>query len=143
MNLGFSALRGGDIDTAKHSLNNQQDDWFVQYGMISIARLEGNADKVDSLCDRVLASHATHKAALFNCALHQFQTKRNFKKAKELLNNAAKASGGERHWDNRINELLDKVLLAESNVKADAGNNKKDEPKNSDASKTDKNKAKD
>lgn len=120
LNLGFAALRGGDLSTAKKALGDMQGDWFVKYGLISVARMEGNEGRADELCDDVLKKEPGHKAALFNCGLFEFQNKRNFSKAKDLLNRAGKAKGGEPGWDEKAFQVLGQVQDAESTAKASA-----------------------
>lgn len=109
LNLGFVALKGGDTSVAKRALDSMQSDWFVQYGMITVARLEGNESKAGEGCDRVLKQEGGHKAALFNCALLEYQNKKNYGKAKDLVGKASKAKGGESGWDSRINDLSNKI----------------------------------
>lgn len=109
LNLGFVALKGGDTAVAKKALDSMQSDWFVQYGMITVARLEGNESKASEACDRVLKQEAGHKPALFNCALLEYQNKKNLDKAKDLVGKASKAKGGESGWDSRVNDLSNRI----------------------------------
>jgi predicted Zn-dependent protease len=125
LNLGFAALKGGDLSTAKKALGDLQGDWFVQYGLISVARMEGNESRADDLCDKVLGKEPGHKAALFNCGLVEFQNKRNFGKAKDLLSKAMKAKGGEPGWDDKISQVYGQVQSEEVQAKAAAPKDKK------------------
>jgi tetratricopeptide (TPR) repeat protein len=112
LNLGFVALKGGDLGTAKRALESMGNDWFVQYGMITIARLDGNEGNATEACERVLKKEPGHRAALFNCALLEFQNKKNYGKAKELVSKATNARGGESGWDSRAIELGNKIDFA-------------------------------
>ncbi len=125
LNLGFAALKGGDLSTAKKALGDLQGDWFVQYGLISVARMEGNEGKADELCDKVLAKEPGHKAALFNCGLLEFQNKRNFAKAKDLLSKSMKAKGGEPGWDDKASQMYGLVQQEEAEAKAAPPKDKK------------------
>ena len=102
LNLAFMALKGGNLAQAKQYIADFQNDWFAQYGMISIERMEGDTGRAADLCDKVLSKESSHKAALFNCALLEAQNKKNFKKALELTSRASKARGGEAGWEERI-----------------------------------------
>src|SRR6185437_9766343 len=90
LNLGFAALKGGDLGAAKSALGGMQNDWFVQYGLITVARLEGNEGNANDLCESVLKKQPGHGGALFNCGLFEYQNKHNIAKAKEYLNRAGK-----------------------------------------------------
>lgn len=118
LNLGFAALKGGDLNGAKRSLGDHLNDWFVKYGLITVARMEGNEQRADQLCDEVLKKESGHKAALFNCGLLEYQNKHNFKKAIELVNKAGKARGGEQGWDERIQMTETKIDQEEAKAKA-------------------------
>lgn len=111
LNLGFIALRGGDLDTAKVGLGNMQDDWFVQYALISMGRLEGNTSRVENLCQRILRVRANHKPTLFNCALHAFQTQKKYLDAKSYLDKMQSTRGGASQWDKKANVLMAKVRV--------------------------------
>lgn len=124
LNLGFVALKGGDLGTAKKALDSMQNDWFVQYGMISVARLEGNEGKASEACDQVLRKEGGHKAALFNCGLLEFQNRKNFAKAKELVGRATKARGGESGWDSRAIDVANKIDFEDAEAKSKAAKDK-------------------
>jgi hypothetical protein len=98
-------------------------DWFVQYGLISIERLEGDAARATDLCEKVLG-RAEHKAALFNCGLVEFQNKKAYAKAKELFNKSAKARGGETAWDTLAVDMLTEVDIQEAEAKQIAARSK-------------------
>ena len=108
LNLGFLALRGGDFGLAKRMLTEMQDDWYVQSGLIVVERMENDNSRTDALCDRVLDRRAEHKPTLFNCGLHEYQGRRNFDKAKQLLTRMTKARGpaGSERWDERAFRLI-------------------------------------
>jgi len=109
LNLGFLALGGGDFALAKRMLNDMQGDWFVESGLLIVARLENDAGRADSLCGKVLAKKPEHKPTLFNCGLHEWQGKRNAEKAKELLTKAVKARGGRAGWDEKAYRLIGNI----------------------------------
>lgn len=117
LNLGFTALMGGDLKTAKQTLSDMSSDWFVQSALISIERIEGDTGKAGELCDRVLSKESGHKAALFNCGLLEFQNKKNYNKAKELFAKSSKSRGGEPGWDNKANAMLADVSREEQREK--------------------------
>lgn len=117
MNLGFAALKGGDLESAKRALGDMQSDWFVQYGLITVARLEGNEGRADTLCGQVLEKEPAHKAALFNCSLLEYQNKRSYNKARALADKAAKAAGGEPGWDDKAFALANDIDFAEAEAK--------------------------
>ena len=109
LNLGFSALKGGDLATAKTTLAKVEGDWFVQYGMISIARMDNDVGAAVEGCDRVLKKEPQHIATLFNCGLLEYQNKHNAIKAKEYLTRAGKAKGGEADWGEKSFLLISKI----------------------------------
>ena len=110
------------------AIGNYSGNWFVDYGLISAARLEGDPGKTNALCDRTLSKKGNHKGVLFNCGLHNAQTKKDYGKAKAMMNKAANARGGEAHWNARISAALRDVSAAE---RADPpkANSKKDDNK--------------
>lgn len=117
LNLGFAALRGGDLETARKSLSDMQGDWFVQYGLISVARLEGNESRAQDLCEKVVSKEPQHKAALYNCALFELQNKKNFAKARDLAGKAASAKYGELGWDEKAMQLTNMIDFEEAAIK--------------------------
>jgi tetratricopeptide (TPR) repeat protein len=121
LNLGFTALKGGDSGTAKRALGGYSGDWFVDYGLISVARLTGDKSKASSLCDRVLSKRSSHKAALFNCGLHNAQAKKDYTKAKNLINKASSSRGGESGWATVIANSLREVGSAAGSAPKKSG----------------------
>jgi len=117
LNLGFAALKGGDLETARKALGDMQNDWFVQYGLISVARMEGNDSRAQDLCEKVTSKEPQHKAALYNCALFELQNKKNFAKARDLSSKAASAKHGELGWDEKAMQLTNMVDFEETAVK--------------------------
>jgi tetratricopeptide (TPR) repeat protein len=106
MNIGFLALQGGDVATAKRALGGMQDDWYVMSGLVSVLRLEGDVDKADAACEKVLSQHPKHKPTLINCGINSWQGKRDYKKARDYLNRALSVSGGAAVWDEKAGKLL-------------------------------------
>lgn len=106
LNMGFLALQGGDAATARRALGGMQEDWYVLSGLISVHRLEGEADKADANCDRVLSKHPKHKPTLINCGINAWQGKHDYKKAREYLNKALAVAGGAAVWDEKSGKLL-------------------------------------
>jgi tetratricopeptide (TPR) repeat protein len=106
MNIGFLALQGGDVVTAKRALGGLQNDWYVMSGLISVLRLEGDADKAESVCEKILAQHPKHKPTLINCGINSWQGKRDYKKARDYLNRALALAGGAAVWDEKAGKLL-------------------------------------
>jgi tetratricopeptide (TPR) repeat protein len=106
LNIGFLALQGGDVTTAKRALAGMQDDWYVESGLISVLRLEGESEKAESLCDRVLSKRPRHKPTLINCGINSWQGRRDYKKARDYLNKALAVAGGAAIWDEKTGRLL-------------------------------------
>lgn len=120
LNLGVTALKGGDLPLAKRYLGDMQNDWFVQANMITIARLEGNNSKAGDLCSKVLSKEPDHKSVLYNCALFELQNKGSFEKARSYAEKATKAKNGEAAWDDRLFNLSNLIDLEESEKKRKA-----------------------
>lgn len=106
LNLGFLALQGGDVTTAKRAFASMQDDWFVESGMISIDRLEGDGKGAEQRCEKVLSKHPRHKPTLINCGINSYQGLRDFKRAREYFNRALAVQGGPSAWDEKTGKLL-------------------------------------
>lgn len=106
LNIGFLALQGGDVATAKKALGGMQDDWYVMSGLVSVLRLEGEVDKADAACEKVLSQHPKHKPTLINCGINSWQGKKDYKKARDYLNRALSVSGGVAVWDEKAGKLL-------------------------------------
>jgi tetratricopeptide (TPR) repeat protein len=119
LNLGFAALKGGEIATAKQLLSKVENDWFVSYGMISIQRLEGDVGGALENCDRVLKKQPEHSAALFNCGLVEYQNKHNLAKAKEYLTKAGRAKITSEGWNEKAFLLISQIDAEEAQVKRD------------------------
>ncbi|MCX6123209.1 MAG: hypothetical protein NTV34_00425 [Proteobacteria bacterium] len=114
LNIGFLALQGGDAATAKKALSGMQDDWYVESGLVSVHRLEGEADKAEGSCEKVLSKHPKHKPTLINCGVNAWQGKKDYKKAREYLNKALAVPGGASFWDERSGRLLGTIDVEES-----------------------------
>ena len=114
LNIGFLALRGGDVATAKKAFASMQDDWYVESALVPMLRLEGDADKAENLCEKVLSHHAKHKPTLINCGINAYQGKKDFKKAKDYLNRALAVQGGSSLWDDKTGKLLGVVDAEEA-----------------------------
>jgi tetratricopeptide (TPR) repeat protein len=120
LNLGYVAMRYGDSKTAIATLGQLPDDWFAQAGLISAHRLAGNPKVVEQLCERVLGRQPSHKASLVNCGLHEWQTAKDYRKARELLARAAKVSGGEAGVDERIYQMVTELEADQARERAAA-----------------------
>ena len=120
LNLGVSALKGGDLALAKRYLGDMQNDWFVQVNMITIARLEGNNSKAGELCSKLVSKYPDHKAALFNCALFELQNKEAYAKARSYAEKATRAKHGEAAWDEKVFNLTNTIDIEESEKKRKA-----------------------
>ena len=119
LNLGFAALKGGEIAMAKQLLGKIENDWFVSYGMISIQRLEGDVGGALENCDRVLKKQPEHSAALFNCGLVEYQNKHNLSKAKEYLTKAGRAKITSDGWNEKAFLLISQIEAEEAQAKRD------------------------
>ena len=111
LNLGLLALRGGDFALAKRMLGEMQDDWFALSGLVVVERMEGDKGRAENICEKVLDKRGDHKPTLFNCALHEYQAKRNFDKAKDLLTKMtrARAVSGSERWDEKAFRLIGEI----------------------------------
>ena len=109
LNLGFLALGGGDFSLAKRMLSDMQGDWFVDSGLLIVARLENDSSRTDSLCAKVLGKKPDHKPTLFNCGVFEWQNKRNAEKAKEYLTKSVKVQGGQGSWDEKAYRLIGNI----------------------------------
>lgn len=116
LNIGFLALQGGDVATAKRALAGMQDDWYVESGLISVLRLEGESEKAEGLCDRVLAKRPRHKPTLINCGINSWQGRKDYKKARDYLNRALAVAGGAAAWDEKTGRLLGAIDSEEARV---------------------------
>lgn len=114
LNIGFLALQGGDAATAKRALGGMQDDWFVDGALISVDRLDGDADKAEHRCERVLSKHPKHKPTLINCGINAYQGRKDYKKARDYLNRAMASQGGAAAWDDKTGKLLGVVDVEEA-----------------------------
>jgi tetratricopeptide (TPR) repeat protein len=114
LNLGFLALQGGDVTTAKRALGGMQDDWYVESALVSVLRLEGESDKADTICEKVLSKRPRHKPTLINCGINAWQGKKDYKKAKDYLNKALSVAGGLAVWDEKTGRLLGAIDTEET-----------------------------
>jgi tetratricopeptide (TPR) repeat protein len=116
LNIGFLALQGGDVTTAKRALAGMQDDWYVESGLISVLRLEGESEKAESLCERVLSKRPRHKPTLINCGINSWQGRKDYRKARDYLNKALAVAGGSAVWDEKTGRLLGAIDSEEARV---------------------------
>jgi tetratricopeptide (TPR) repeat protein len=114
LNLGFLALQGGDVTTAKRALGGMQDDWYVESALVSVLRLEGESDKADTICEKILSKRPRHKPTLINCGINAWQGKKDYKKAKDYLNKALSVAGGLAVWDEKTGRLLGAIDTEET-----------------------------
>jgi tetratricopeptide (TPR) repeat protein len=117
MNLGFIALKGGELGMAKQLLGKIDNDWFVSYGLITLQRLDGDVGGALEQCDRVLKKQPEHSAALFNCGLVEYQNKRNLAKAKEYFNKAGKAKLTAEGWNEKAFLMIAQIDAEEALAK--------------------------
>jgi hypothetical protein len=116
LNIGFLALQGGDAVTAKKAFDSMQDDWYVQSAFVSVLRLEGDVERADSICEQILAKRPKHKPTLINCGINAWQGKRDFKKARDLINRSLAVAGGLPVWDEKSGRLLGAIDAEESRM---------------------------
>ena len=129
LNIGFLALRGGDVATAKRALGGMQDDWYVESAFIPVLRVEGDSEKADGLCSKVLAAHPKHKPTLINCGINAYQGKADYKKARDYLNRALSVQGGSPIWDEKSGRLLGVVDAEEARASQVKANKEAEERK--------------
>lgn len=108
LNLGFLSLKYGDFRTAKKSLGQAKQDWFVKSGLLIGERFEEDGKGAQSLCDSVLGDKKDHKPTLYNCALYAYQNKRDIAAAKEYLARMNRARG-DASRDYQAGQLLVKM----------------------------------
>lgn len=109
LNLGFVALMYGNFEFAKKMFEKIDDDWFAESGMLVASRLMGDTAVTSKLCDKLLVSHKEHKATIFNCGVHEWQSNRNLPKAKQLMQKAISLRGGPSSWSEEGEKTLAKV----------------------------------
>ncbi len=106
LNMGFLALQGGDVETAQKSLASVEGDWYAEAGLISVNRLLGDSEKADASCEKILGAHPKHKQTLINCGINAWQGKKDYAKAREMLNKALVIPGGALVWDEKAGKIL-------------------------------------
>ncbi|MFW7379085.1 MAG: tetratricopeptide repeat protein [Oligoflexus sp.] len=109
LNIGFTALMYGDAITAKKHLGNLQSDFFASVGLMQAERLSNNANRVESLCNRIKSQASNYKPALFSCALNTYQGQGNLPKARQELEAATKADGGPSSIDEKIFVVIGRI----------------------------------
>lgn len=120
LNLGLLQLRFGDFANARRTLNRAPANWFVNSSMIIIERHLGKISQASALCNRVLTKKANDKMTKVNCAIIELKENKNYKKARKLLQDAAKISGGGGNWENMIYKLLEEIDNKEFNKQLQA-----------------------
>ena len=119
-NLGMLQLRFGNFALARRTLGDLPPDWFINASMLIIERHLGNIARANSLCQKVLQQKPNHKMSKLNCAIIEFEENKNYKKARKLLQEAAKISGGGEFWENVIYRLLEEIDTHEFSKKLQA-----------------------
>ena len=119
-NLGMLQLQFGNFSMARRTLGDIPPDWFINASMLIIERHLGNVARANGLCKKVLQQKPNHKMSKLNCAIIEFEENKNYKKARKLLQEAAKISGGGEFWENVIYRLLEEIDTQEFNKKLQA-----------------------
>ena len=119
-NLGMLQLRFGNFSMARRTLGDIPPDWFINASMLIIERHLGNVARANGLCKKVLQQKPNHKMSKLNCAIIEFEENKNYKKARKLLQEAAKISGGGELWENVIYRLLEEIDTQEFSKKLQA-----------------------
>lgn len=119
-NLGMLQLRFGNFALARRTLGELPPDWFINASMLIIERHLGNIARANSLCQKVLQQKPNHKMSKLNCAIIEFEENKNYKKARKLLQEAAKIGGGGEFWENVIYRLLEEIDTQEFSKKLQA-----------------------
>lgn len=119
-NLGMLQLRFGNFAIARRILGDIPPDWFINASMLVIERHLGNVARANGLCKKVLQQKPNHKMSKLNCAIIEFEENKNYKKARKLLQEAAKISGGGEFWENVIYRLLEEIDTQEFSKKLQA-----------------------
>ncbi len=109
LNIAFTALRYGDVKTAKAMFQGVTQDWFVQTGMMQTERLSDNASEAASLCKSILEKKPNYKPAIFSCALNEYQGLGNFAKARLELERLVKVGGGPSSIDEKAFLIVGKI----------------------------------
>ena len=119
-NLSMLQLRFGNFAMARRTLGDIPPDWFINASMLIIERHLGNIARANGLCKKVLQQQPNHKMSKLNCAIIEFEENKNYKKARKLLQEAARISGGGGLWENVIYRLLEEIDTKEFNKKLQA-----------------------
>lgn len=109
LNIAFTALRFGDVKTARAMFQGMNQDWFVQTGMMQAERLADNTSEAQTLCKSILEKKPNYKPALFSCALNEYQGVGNLAKARTDLEHIAKSGGGPSSIDEKTYLILGKI----------------------------------
>lgn len=120
LNLGLLQLRFGDFVGARRTLGDIPPDWFINASLLIAERHLGSVARANGLCSSVLQEKPNHKMSKVNCAILEFKENKNYKKARKLLQEAAKISGGGEFWENLIYKLLEELDTQEFNKKLQA-----------------------
>lgn len=109
LNMAFTALKYGDLDTARKMLGRLKIDWFSDYGKLVFSRQTGNDGEVKRLCEKLLKEN--HKPSVFSCGLQAWYQEKNPKKARELINKALQMRGGPNAWEQKGYKILEQIPM--------------------------------
>jgi hypothetical protein len=104
-NLGFLALKFGDLKTGRAAIVDFNEDWFAQGGLFVYDRNQGSKD-LDSRCTKFMSERADHPMMVFNCGVYAMQNKNNSEEAKKQLGKVGNLSRLEKGWDEQSKALL-------------------------------------
>ncbi len=117
LNIGFYALKFGDVTTAKRMLSTIESDYFVLTGLMQAERLSDRAKKVESMCDRLLQLNPKYKPALFSCGLNTYQGLSKLAEAKRDLEKVAQVEAPPVEIDEKVFLTIGKIeALQKSNA---------------------------
>ena len=107
LNVGLTAMRYGDVQTAKKRLSSNSNEPAVVAALITSDRITGHTAKVDEICKEALTKHRDYRPILYNCALNSYQGLGNLDQAEQLL----KEVGKNRSEGGVHDEMAERILI--------------------------------
>ncbi|MFK7872167.1 MAG: hypothetical protein AB8C84_03205 [Oligoflexales bacterium] len=109
LNLAFMNLRFGRFKEAQSRLQQAGPSWLKDAGLMILARVKGQKNLADNLCEKLLSIKPNHKMILFNCGVHQWVSHKDKDESKSLIRKALKEKGGESNWNVRGRQFLSRI----------------------------------
>ena len=109
LNLGFTALKYGDFDTAEKMLNKLEENWFVLYAKACLYRLIGKLEKATVLYQDLIKKKGKYKPLIYNYAIHLWQSNNDISKAQKIIKKALKIKQGPSFWNEKGQKVLARI----------------------------------